>query len=272
LALAAAFTAGVSAAQAQQSFYQRFRSHNDAMTAVQPVWMAPLIQSDSRLGQFLRLSFSNSYTSAGTQTVNYGNYHTLGLIVCNRVQLNFIAPPYVQNHSATAKDGFGDTQIEGKFRIASGNAQHGNYALTALLTYDAATGSHQNGAPTGVYNPVLAAGRAFGRFNVQSTLGGLMPAGKIWAQGRQIQWNTTAQLHAGGHLWLDFEDNALYNYGGPFDRMTENFLTPAAYYVVRRKDWPPAHAFLIFDQGMQIATSAFHTYNHNLISEMRIVF
>ena len=54
--------------------------------------------------------------------------------------------------------------------------------------------------------------------------------------------------------------------------MTENFVTPAAFYVVRSKNWKPTHAFLVFDGGMQIATSGFHPCNHNLISEMRILF
>ncbi len=272
LALSAVILTGACAAPAQQSFYARFRAHNDRMTAVQPLWMSPLYQPDSRLTQSVRLSFANSYTSAGTQTVNYGNSHTIGVIAGSRFQFNFMAPPYIQNNSATAQDGFGDTQVEGKFRIASGNAQHGNYALTALLAYSAPTGSHQNGALTSVYWPNLAAGRAWGRFNVQSTLGGQLPSGKIAAQGRQIQWNVTPQWHATAHLWLDIEDNAIYNYGGPFDRRTTNYITPAAYYVVRRKDWKPTHAFLVFDSGMQIATSSFHPSNHILISEMRIAF
>jgi hypothetical protein len=272
LALAALFVAGGCAAQAQQSFYERFRGQNDAMTAVQPSWMGPLIQSDSRLSQSVRLSFSNSYTPGRMQTTNYGNYHTLGLLAGNRIQFNFIAPPYIQNNSATAKDGLADTAVEVKYRIASGNAEHGNFTLTPMVAYSVATGSHQNGLLTAAWYPTLAAGRAWGRFNLQTTLGGMMPTGKIAAQGRSIEWNTTAQVHASAHAWLDLEDNAMYNYGGPFDRKTENWVTPAAFYVVRRKDWAPTHAFLVFDGGMQIATSGFHIYNHNLIAETRILF
>ena len=242
------------------------------MTALQPTWMGPLIQPDPRLGQGLRLSFSNSYTATGTETVNYGNYHGLGMIASDRVQVNFIAPPYIQNNSATARDGFGDTMAEVKYRIASGNAAHGNYALTAMVTESLPTGSYLNGARTAVYYPTLAAGKMWGRFDVQSTLGGLLPTGKIAAQGRQIDWNTTAQLLVGRSLWLDIENNAVYNYGGPYDAKTENFLTPAAFYVIRRKAWQPTHALFVLGGGMQVATSAFHTYNHNLIPEARILF
>jgi hypothetical protein len=272
LALTAAYFAGNCAAQAQQSFYARFRSHNNEMTALQPSWMSPLYQSDPRIAQSVRLSFANSYTQTGTRTVNYGNYHTIGLLAGNRLQFSFMVPPYVQNNSAAAKDGFGDTMEEGKFRIASGNAQHGNYAVTALLCYSAPTGSHQNGALTSLYWPTVAAGRAWGRFNVQSTLGGQLPSGKIAAQGRQVQWNTTAQVHATSHIWMDIEDNAFYNYGGLFDHRTTNYITPAAFYLVRRKNWAPTHAYLVFDSGMQIATSSFHPCNHILISEVRIAF
>jgi hypothetical protein len=270
--LAATFAAGACAAQAQQSFYERFRAHNAAMTEVQPTWMGPLIQMDSRLTQSARFSFSNSYTPAGTHTVNYGNYHTLGLLFGDRVQLNLIAPPYIQNNTPAMKDGFGDTQVETKYRIASGNAEHGNYALTAKLTYNAPTASHQNGAATTVWGSTLAAGRAWGRFDLQIALDGVLPTGKIAAQGRGVDWNTTAQVLAGKNLYLDLEDNALFNQGGPFDGKTQNFLTPAAFYVLRRKEWKPTHALVVLGGGMQIAASSFHQYNHNLIPEVRILF
>ncbi len=259
-------------AVAQQPAYEQFRGHNAAMTSEQPAWMSPLIEPDARLTQSVRLSFSNSYTTAGTQTVNYGNFHGLSLIEGDRVQVNLMAPPYIQNNSATAKDGFGDPMGEVKFRIGSGDAEHGNYALTAMLAETLPTGSYTNGAATAVYYPNLAAGKMWGRFDVQTTLGGLMPTGKIAVQGRQIDWNATAQVLVGRYLWIDLENNAVYNYGGPFDGRTENFLTPAAFFVVRRKTWEPTHCIFIFDAGMQIATSRFHTYNHNLIPEARITF
>jgi hypothetical protein len=52
----------------------------------------------------------------------------------------------------------------------------------------------------------------------------------------------------------------------------QNFITPAAFYILRKKAWKPTHPFFIFDCGMQMATSGFHTYNHNLLPEMRSLF
>ena len=52
----------------------------------------------------------------------------------------------------------------------------------------------------------------------------------------------------------------------------QNFITPAAFYIIRGKNWKPTHPTYIVDGGMQIATSGFHTYNHNLITEVRMLF
>jgi hypothetical protein len=272
LALGAALLSGACAASAQESQYEQFREHNARMTALQPSWASPLIQPDARLAQAVRLSFSNYRTPSGTQTTNYGNYHTLGLLVGDRVQANLIAPPYVQNNSATAKDGFGDTQLETKVRMASGNVEHGNYVVTGKLTWDISTGSHKNGAATSYLEPTLLAGRSWGRFNTQTALSGELPSGKFALQGRQIEWDLTAQVRAEKNLWMDVENNANFRIGGPYGGKMQNFVTPAGFYALRRKEWKPAHATYALGAGMQIATSGFHLYNHNLVTEARIMF
>lgn len=73
-------------------------------------------------------------------------------------------------------------------------------------------------------------------------------------------------------MWLDVENNAAFNKGGPVDGKAQNFITPTAFYMVWRKDWKPTYAATILNAGMQIATSEFHSYDHNLISEMRVLF
>lgn len=259
------------AAMAQQSFAQRLVGHNSAMTALQPALVTPLVEADPRLIQYVRASFSNAYTAAGTETVSYGNGRGGGVIVGNRVEFDFLPPAYVQ-HNSSAVDGLCDTSVAGKVRIASGNSEHGNFDVAALLSHSFATGTYKNGAATDSWTPTIAAARSLGRFNVQSSLGGTMPTGKIAAQGRSIAWNALTQAHATAHVWFEVENNATFYVGGAHDGKMQNFVTPAAFYVLRRKEWRPTHPFLIFDSGMQIATSGFHTYNHNLISEVRVLF
>jgi hypothetical protein len=278
------FVAGLaypSTAQAQQSpqaqqtgqdrFLARFFAHNYAMTALEPSWPTPLVESDPRLTQYYRFAFSNEYTPAGTQTVNYGNNRGGGIVAWNRVQIDWLPPSYSQ-HNSSATDGFGDTSVLGKYRIASANADHGNYILTAILSHTFASSPH-NGALTDSWTPVLAGGVGFLRhFDAESALGGLLPTGKIAAQGRTIMWNALVQDHVARPIFLEIENNATFYVGGSHDGRMQNFITPAAYYVYKKSDWKPQHWFLVFAGGMQIATSQFHTYNHNTIAEMRILF
>jgi hypothetical protein len=258
---------------APQSFAQRFFAHNYDVAQVQPTFITPAVEPDPRLVQFFRVSVAHSYTPTGTETVNYGNVHGLGIIVGNRYEFDVVQPPYIQHNSATAADGWGDTTISAKARLVSAPAQHGNYIVSALLAHTFATGSHSNGALTDSFTPTLAA--AVGvrkRFALESTLGGALPTGKIATQGRTIAWNALVQAHATTHLWLEVENNSTFYFAGAHDGRMQNFVTPAAYYVVRRTTWKPTHPFWIVNAGMQVATSGFHTCNHNLIAETRLIF
>ena len=272
LILAAACVAGPCSAAAQQTYLAGFSAHNKSMSALQPAWVTPIVEVDPRLVQYSRASFSKEYTSTHTETVSYGNGKGSGVVVGNRLEFDYVPPAYVQHNAAGSIDGFGDTSALVKVRIASGNAKHGNFDVGALLSHTFATGSYKNGAVTDSWTPTLAAGRAFRHFDVQSALGGTMPTGKIATQGRTIAWNALTQFHATNHIWLEVENNATFYFAGSHDGKVQNFVTPGAFYVFRRKEWALTHPFFIVDTGMQIATSGFHTYNHNLISEARVLF
>jgi hypothetical protein len=263
--------AGANLACAQDSAWQRFRSNNSRMTSLQPSMITPLVAPDPRLVQYAKLSFANQYTPSGTQTVNFGNARGAGVIVGDRFEFDVIPPPYIE-HNSKAMDGIGDTSTLVKYRIASGNADHGNFQVAAILARCFPTGSYKNGALTSSYSPAIANSIAFHQFDVVSSLGGTLPTGKIAQQGRTIAWNEVVQIHATKHIWFVVENNATFFAGGSHDGKMQNFITPAAFYVIRRKEWKPTHPFFILDSGIQIATSGFHTYNHNLISEARILF
>ena len=159
-----------------------------------------------------------------------------------------------------------------KYRIASANADHGNYIATAILSHTFATGSAKNGALTDSWNPTLAGGIGITKkIDVESSLGGTLPTGKIATQGRCIIWNSMMQDHIARSFWLELENNATFYNRGSHAGLMQNFITPGAFFVLR-KAWKPTHYFLVFNGGMQIATSGFHSYNHNLIAEVRILF
>lgn len=229
LALAVAFVASTYAADAQKTFSERFFAHNNSMAAVQPSWPTPLVEADPRLSQYARFSFSNEYTAGRTQTVNYGNGRGIGVIGWNRFEFDYNQPAYVQ-HNSPVRDGFGDTSVLAKYRIASGNSERGNYIVAAILSHGFATGSYQNGAATNSWSPTLAGGIGFlRRFDVESSLGGSMPTGKIPVQGRSIIWNSLVQEHATSHVWLELENNATFYFADNHDGKMQNFVTPAAF-------------------------------------------
>ena len=258
-------------ARAQESFYGRFRANNTAMKEVQPSWMGPIIQSDARLGQGVKFSVSNS-DFPPVRPIIYGNNKGVSVVVDRRFQVDFDPPSYFRNHSSAQKDGFGNAGTQVKWRLASGNADHGNFVLTAIMFHGFAPRTYQNQLLSSYYVTSLAAGKAFGRFAMLTTVGGFLPTAKIDLQGRAVEWNLTGQVHASEHLWLDVENNTAFFHAGPDDGLTQNFVTPAAFYMVRRKEWGPQHAAVVFDCGEQIATTSFHVLNHNLVTEMRIMF
>lgn len=185
---------GVHPALAQKSFRETFSSRNSSMSKQQPALITPLVAPDPRIVQYAKLSLASQYTPTGTHTMNYGNSRGFGLIDGNRFEFDFVPPPYIQ-HNSEAIDGFGDIATLVKYRIASGDAHHGNYALTAILNRTFATGSHKNGAATGSFGPALAGAKAFGRMDVISSLGGTLPTDKVSTQGRCMVWNSVFQAH-----------------------------------------------------------------------------
>jgi hypothetical protein len=101
----------------------------------------------------------------------------------------------------------------------------------------------------------------------------LLPTSSAPAIGRTIQWNTTAQYQIGKYLWPEVEANASYFHGGANDGKSQVFVTPG--FIVSkiklRKD-PRNRLGLVLGTGIQIATSNYHSYNHDLLLTGRLVF
>src|SRR5579884_1853967 len=157
-----------------QSFPDDWFERSDRAKGEQPRWMTPLVTVTPRLEQEFRTDFLVETTAAGDELVNYDNGKGLELIPCDRIELLFNAPPYLE-HNNKAHDGFGDVSFVGKYRIVSADAEAGNYIFTVFLAGSVPTGSYANGARAGVITPTLAGGKGWGKFDIQSTLGAGLP-------------------------------------------------------------------------------------------------
>ncbi|AXC11248.1 hypothetical protein ACPOL_1910 [Acidisarcina polymorpha] len=259
---------------AQENFFQRWETRTSAVQAKQPSWSVPLVAPYPMLIQVFRSDFTRQITPTHTSTWNYGASRGLNLVPGLNSEIDFYYPPYLQHNTPKAKDGFGDVGFLYKYRFLSANEKQGNYMLSAQVTATIPTGSHSNGSTDASVSPSILGGKGLGRFDVISSLGGLLPTGDTKTLGRSIAWNTTAQYRLGRYVWPELEANTTHFLGGKNDGKTQNFLTPGITFSKFKFHPQDTHSRtgIAFGAGMQMATSHFHSYNHELVFTARLIF
>jgi hypothetical protein len=141
--------------------------------------------------------------------------------------------------------------------------------LTFILAATAPTGSHRYGASDGTVTPTIAAGKGFGRFDVQSTFGASLPTGNTAKLGRQLQWNTAFQYRAAWKLWPELEVNSTFYKTGPHAGEQQVFLTPGLGFGRVRLGKGFRFSTAV---GLQIAVTRFHAYDHRWMFSERLSF
>ncbi|MHB1937870.1 MAG: hypothetical protein ACYCOR_14955 [Acidobacteriaceae bacterium] len=256
-------------ARAQTSWTARWLANVTATQNKQPHWITPLVLVTPRLEQEFRADFVRQLLPDNQQSWNYDNSKGLEIIPQSHIELLFNAPPYLQHSAPKTPDGLGDVSFLMKYRIISANEQRGNYILTAFFGGVVPTGTYKNGAPSSTVLPTLAGGKGWGRFDLESTLGGILPVDSVQKIGRTVVWNTVAQEHVGRYLWPEIELNSSFIMGGPNDGKKQAFIAPGL--VAGR--FPIRHRVgLSLGVGMQIAVTRYHAYDHALILTARIPF
>ena len=257
------------------NFYARWSAQTNAIQSKQPAWPPPLVTTFTGLFQVIRTDIVRQVAPAGTDTWNFDNSKAVNFIPGGDFEIGIDLPPYIK-HNSTAVDGWGDFSFLAKYRLASGNAQHGNFDLSvwALTTFP--TGQAKNGSTNASVQPNLGGGKGFGHLDIVSTIGATLPTGNPATNtaGRPVLWNTAAQYKIRKIFWPEIESNATFYKGGTNDGKKQEFLTPGI--IIGKCGLHPTDAKsrpgLAFGGGMQIATSHFHTYNHGLILTARWIF
>jgi hypothetical protein len=259
---------------AQGNFFEKWEARTTETQAKQPNWVPPLETTYVGLIQVLRGDFTRQYSPTHVTTWNYGTSKGVNLVPWANTEIVFNLPPYFQRSAPTPKGGAGDMSFLLKYRILTGDAEHGDFVISACLLATVPTGSYKNGSTDASVAPTVLLGKGFGHLDIQSTIAGTLPTGDTNKLGRPIAWNTTAQYHLGRYLWPELESNATYYHGGPNDGKTQNFLTPGVIFSkfkLRPHD-EKSRLGIGVGAGEQIATSKFHTYNHGLVFTGRLVF
>jgi hypothetical protein len=263
------------ALSAQDNFFEKWEARTTATQSKQPAWTPPLATTYVGLIQVARTDFLRQISPTHTTTWNFDGSKGLCLIPWANTEIDINLPPYLQHSTPTPVDGAGDMSFLVKYRLMTGNLEHGNYVWSVGLPFTIPTGSYKNGSTNGSFSPTMGFGKGFGRhLDIQSTLGATLPTGNTDKLGRPIVWNTTAQFHLGKYFWPELESNATYFHGGPNDGKSQEFLTPGIIlgrFSLRPKE-PKSRLGIGFGAGEQIATSKFHSYNHGLIFTFRLLF
>ncbi len=251
-----------------KSWVGRWLGNVSATQAAQPHWMTPVATVTPRLEQEFRFDTFHQETSTGNVT-NLDGGKGLELIPTRRTELLLNLPPYLLHQNPTAADGWGDVSFLMKYRFFARNEQHGAAIVTAFLGGSVPTGTHKNGSISAVVLPTLAAGKGWGKWDVQATLGGGLPVDSVQKLGRTILSNNTLQYHALKQLWPEIEINSTFWEGGTNDGKKQTFVTPGVIFG----RFPIHHRVaLAAGAGFQIATTHYNQYNHAFIGTIRMPF
>jgi hypothetical protein len=257
---------------AQTGFFKAWEDRVRATSARQPGWPVPVVAPSSVIVQLARVDFVHQYTSTHTETWNYDNGKGVNFIPFARTEFDINLPSYIQHNTPKVQDGAGDFSVVAKYRMFAAN-EGGNYSTAVQMAFSVPTGSYKNGTAVSTITPTVVGGKGFGKFDVQSAIGGVLPTSSVPTIGRTILWNSVAQYKVGKYFWPELEANASYFHGGANDGKNQVFLTPGLIVskIKLRKD-PKDRLGLVLGTGMQIATSHYHSYNHSLILTGRLTF
>src|SRR5208283_4877605 len=238
----------------------------------QPHWVTPLVTVTPRLEEEVRYDQFFQSSRDGLATDNFGGGKGIELIPFQNAEVIIGVPAYLSRNMPRGTDGFADWTFLLKYRLLSANEENGNYIVTAFMGFSVPTGSNTNGNGHALFTPTLAAGKGFGDFSVQSTIGVTFPNGghaTLDRLGMPLAWNTAFQYRLFKYFWPEFETNYTWQSYGSDTGHNTLYLTPGL--LIGRI---PIHdrIGLTFGAGYQVAVTYHQKYNHNVILTARIPF
>jgi hypothetical protein len=254
---------------AQDGHFANWFARVDKTKDEQPHWVTPLATTTPRLEEEYRYDQLWQTNGKGVTTDNYDGGKGLELIPFEKVEVILNVPPYLVHNDPTVSDGFGDVAFLVKYRLLSANEEHGSYILTAFLGWSLPTGDHKNGALHAVITPTIAYGKGFENFDLQGTFGVGLPTADTTLVGRNYIWNNAVQYRIFRKFWPELELNSTFFQDGKNDGRKQTFATPGLV-MGRFRLW--GRVGFTVGGGYQIATTHFHTSNHNGILSIRFPF
>lgn len=218
------------AAQDAVNYFANWGDRVKATQADQPSWFAPLNTVTPLLKQFVQYSQAFQTLPNGANAYFYdggmpgGGIH----LIPDYYNEVYIGAPTdeVRTHVKPAS-GLTDLPfLLVKTRLASANEENGDYVVTAYLAGQAPTGVKPFTANAYYLTPTIGAGKGWGNFNIQATVGTPWPLSNLDKLGGQLATNVAFQYHLFEYVWPELELNNTYWFNGPRRGFDQLFLSP----------------------------------------------
>ncbi len=249
--------------------------------ASQPEWSSPLVTTTALLEQRFRVDTAFQHAGNGADTTVLDGGKGLELTISRTEEVQIGSVPYYMRSNATSRKGqltgIGDWPfVRFKQRLASSPQSAGNYILSAWLQVQAPTGLTALTNRAWTLLPTLGFGKGWGAFDIQGTVGAVIPTAYEGKTGLQVVNNAAFQYRLLGVLWPQIEVNWTYYPDGQRGGKSQVFLTPGL--VVGR--FPIAqHLNLTVGAGYQSAITPNYraspltpAYNHAWVVTSRVSF
>jgi hypothetical protein len=266
------FPGGRDLQSASGDYFSDWFKRVDETQAVQPHWIAPLFTITPLLTELYRYDqYWEHLSNGGGNLKVFDAGKGLELIPAKTIQLIFGLAPYEQRTGKNAAQGIGDYPfllIKNRFLCA--NEENGNYVLTGFLAFGAPVGSRAFTTNNFAITPTIAAGKGWGKFDIQLTFGSTFPTGDVHTLGTPLLTNVTFQYHLLELLWPEVELNYTYWPNGANRGKNQIFITPG---VILGRIRLYGRLTLSVGTGYQFTVSHAHPqYENNWIFSVRTNF
>ncbi len=263
------------------AYFAHWFDHVRAARASQPEWSSPVVTTTALLEERFRFDTAFQHAGNGADTTVLDGGKGLDLIISGTQEVQIATVPYdIRSSNAAGKGqltGFADWPFfRFKQRLASSPASEGDYILSAWLQVQAPVGITALTNRAWTLLPTLGYGKGWGPFDIQGTVGAVIPTAYEGKTGTQIVNNIAFQYHALGILWPQLEVNWTYYPDGQRGGKNQVFLTPGL--VVGRLSLTE-RLKLTVGVGYQSAVTPNYraspltpTYNHAWILTSRLSF
>ncbi|HLH11429.1 MAG TPA: hypothetical protein VKV77_06055 [Methylovirgula sp.] len=238
-------------------FLHWFDRVNEAQ-ATQPHWMTPLATVTPRLEQEIRYDQSLQQLGNGADVINFDGGKGLELIPTTMNEILINAPNYEERYVRSPAQAFGDWNfLTVKQRIVSEPEDKGNYIVSTFLGVQAPMLSSPFTNKAWMITPTLAAGKGFGDFDIQATVGVPVPLSHESTIGTSLATNVAFQYHIAQYFWPEVELNDTYWFDGQRAHLNQLFVTPGIIFGRFKigQDTPTRPINLIVGVGYQVAVT-----------------